>query len=115
MRKQLIGTICLGGLSVIALLLWNPSVRAQEAVKVEINPGPAGPVLSPSDVSIAAGQSITWITNTDAAVKHQLVQELTDQFTKPTNPTHKFEITSGVIKYHCKIHPNTMKGTITVK
>jgi plastocyanin len=66
MRKQLIGTICLGGISVIALLLWNPSVRAQEAVKVEINPGPAGPVLSPADVSIAAGQSITWITNTDA-------------------------------------------------
>jgi plastocyanin len=70
------------------------------------------------DVTITAGQSIKWVAK-DADVPHHLVddgtnEDITPEFQSPVMPTHKFE-KAGIIKYHCTHHPDTMRGTITVK
>jgi plastocyanin len=120
MRKYLLGTICFGGLSMAALLLWEPSVRAEgDITTVEIVTGEDGPVLAPPNVTISVGQTVKWVPKTPPGVPHRMVNDatnenLTDQFTNPVEPTRKFE-TAGIIKYHCFIHPTTMVGTITVK
>jgi hypothetical protein len=60
MRKHLISAICLG-LSMIGLWLWEQPVRAAGEIKtVDIVRGTIGPVLSPENVEINAGQSIKW-------------------------------------------------------
>jgi plastocyanin len=131
MRKHLISALCLGGLSMIGLWLWERPVRAAGDIKtVEIVRGPAGPVLSPEPVEINKGQSIEWVPK-KAELKHQLLEDVTNKkitevFNEngpdPETVTKKFPNTDFpngdgdlVIKYHCRIHPNTMHGTITVK
>jgi plastocyanin len=116
MRKRLIGSICLGGLSVVGLLLWHQSARAAEDVKT-IDIVLPGPVFAEPNLTITAGQSIKWVAK-DVHLPHQLVEdgtgkEITRHFESPETPTHKFE-TVGIVKYHCKYHPATMVGTITV-
>jgi plastocyanin len=131
MRKQLSGSICLGGLLVIGLLLWQPQARAaDDTTTINIIPGPTTPVLDPKNVTISAGQSIKWVPQPqEGGIPHHLFQiqimpdgtakeikEITSEFNRNDfeTATHKFE-TSGTINYHCQIHPKTMKGTITVK
>ena len=123
MRKQLVRSICLCGLSATALLLWQqPAQAADDGKTIEIVF--PGPVFSPVNVSISKGQTIKWVTNPkDDATPHQLVSDPgtekdlafdTGEFTTPDTASHKFE-KAGVIKYHCEVHPGTMKGTITVQ
>jgi plastocyanin len=121
-RKQLIGIICLGGLSVIGLVFWESPVQAAGGKKtVEIVLSPEGlPMLSPENVEINAGDSITWAPQ-DAGIHHRLLENGTNkEITKTFNETvletatQEFK-TSGVVKYHCFYHPTTMQGTINVK
>jgi plastocyanin len=77
-------------------------------------------VFAEPDAKINAGQSIRWVPK-DADVPHHLVPDTandalkdTGEFDSTNPPTQTFK-SPGVIKYHCMIHPATMKGTITVK
>jgi plastocyanin len=133
MQKQLSGSICLGGLLVIGLLLWQPQARAaDDTTTVNIIPGPTTPLLDPTDVKITAGQSIKWVPQPqEGGTPHHLFQtqkkpdgkveettEITPEFNRNDfeTATHKFETSDrGTINYRCKIHPKTMIGTITVK
>jgi len=134
-RKQLSGSICLGGLLVIGLLLWQPQARAaDDTTTINIIPGPTTPVLDPTDVTITAGQSIKWVPQ-EGHIPHHMFQTqimpdgkveeikaITPEFNRnapasePETSTHKFETSdTGTINYRCHIHPKTMIGTITVK
>jgi plastocyanin len=121
MRKQLIGPICIA-VSVIGLGFWEPLVRAageNKTVAIVLSGG--APVLRPDKVEISAGQSITWVPE-DAGIPHRLVEngtnkKITERFNEKNDvetATKEFD-TSGVVNYHCEIHPRSMKGIITVK
>jgi plastocyanin len=123
MRKQLIGTISLGALSVIGLEFWEPPVQAAgENKTVHIVLIGGAPVVQPGSVEINADGSITWVPD-DAAIRHRILRDGTnDPITNDFNDngtdtvetaTHTFT-SKDVVKYHCKYH-STMKGTITVK
>lgn len=121
MRKQMIGSICLGGLSMIGVLLWEPSTRAADEPKIiNIVPGPDGPVFDEPAVTIGAGHSIKWVPK-KPKVPHHLVEDDTNaEITKEFNSAGLETATqtfgaARIIKYHCEIHPDTMKGTITVQ
>jgi plastocyanin len=130
-RKQLSGSICLGSLLVIGLLLWQPQARAaDDTTTVNIIPGPAGPVLDPKDVTITKDQSIKWVPEPQkGGTPHHLFQikimpdgkveeikAITPEFNRNAfeTATQKFDTSGPTINYHCKIHPKTMIGTITV-
>jgi plastocyanin len=124
MRNQLIGSICLGGLSVIGLLLWDSPARAADDTKtIDIVLGPRGPVFAEENVTISGGQSVEWVPKTPPSTPHHLVQkmpdgtdgpEITPVFHNPDTQTHKFG-TPGVVKIQCTFHRGTMNQTITVK
>ncbi|MGH6835573.1 MAG: cupredoxin domain-containing protein [Methylocella sp.] len=114
MRKQLVRSICLGGLAATGLLLWQQQpVSAAETVKVDIR-NAGGFKFFPADVKISAGDTIQWVP---AAGTHNLVGDNgfnnVPDFDPPVTPTQIFN-TPGTIKYHCIYH-KTMTGTITVK
>ena len=118
MQKQLIGTICLGGLSVIGLVIWEPPAQAATETKtVEIVLETEGPVLRPENVEINAGDSITWAPQ-NKAIHHQILENGTNKpITKVFNETVLETATQEFktsVKYHCRFH-NTMQGTINVK
>ncbi len=125
MRKQLIGTISLGALSVIGLVFWEPPVQAAgENKTVDIVLKGGGPVVSPESVEINAGGSITWVPKY-ANIHHHILEDgtnkdITQDFNEDngTNTvetaTHEFNTPGVVVKYHCKYH-KPMKGTVTVK
>jgi plastocyanin len=115
MKNQLLGTLCLGGLSMLGLLFWEPPVRAADTT-VAIT---SSMTFQPTDVpSINVGDTITWTGN--PGPRHHLYagqvgdesKPLTDEFRQGT-ASHKFDSSySG--PYHCSFH-SSMVGTITVK
>lgn len=115
MKNQMLGTLCLGGLSMMGLLFWAPPVRAADTT-VKIT---SGLKFDPTDVpSINVGDIITWKGN--PGPPHHLYEgpvgenkkELTPQFNNGT-ASHKFDSPySG--PYHCSFH-NSMSGNLTVK
>lgn len=119
MRRSLLLSLSLGGLFAAGLLLQQ--VAAADKVKtIDIVKNDAGKfVFSDTDAKIDAGQSIKWVAK-DGDVAHQLVPDSDDDAFKDTGefdgsnpPTQKFP-KAATIKYHCAIHPKSMKGTITV-
>jgi plastocyanin len=87
MRKQLIGTISLGALSVIGLVFWEPPVQAAgENKTVEIVLKSGGPVFRPETVEINAHSSVTWVPK-DAGIHHHFVNKADpkEEFTKDFN------------------------------
>jgi plastocyanin len=125
MRIQLLSFVCIGGLLATGLLLWNQPARAADNPKtINIVLGAAGPVFAEEDVTISAGQSITWVPKTKPNIPHHLVQIMPNgddgpnmsgdtDFSAPEPRTHKFG-TPGVFKIQCIHHRGTMNQTITV-
>jgi plastocyanin len=116
MKNQVLGTLCLGGLSMMGLLLWEPPVRAADTT-VKITPSFK---FEPVDVpSMNVGDTITWTGS--AGPPHHLFAGSPPDESKPLTPqfnngtaSHKFNSPySG--KYYCKFHKNTMVGTLDVK
>jgi plastocyanin len=71
--------------------------------------------ISPTSLTINAGQSVTW-TNNDS-VTHHLVGDKGEFDSGDMAPGAKFTFTfktAGSVNYHCTIHPS-MTGTIVVK
>ncbi|MGH7745532.1 MAG: hypothetical protein ACREQ5_12185, partial [Candidatus Dormibacteria bacterium] len=68
MRKQLVRSICLGGLAATGLLLWQqqPASAAEKVVNI-LNKG--GFKFDPADVAINAGDTIKWVP---ASGSHEL-------------------------------------------
>lgn len=120
MRKMLSLTV-LAGLSATGLALSHlPAAAADDVKSIAIIKNADGKfVFSDTDAKIKEGQSVKWVA-VDSGVTHQLAADsesdaLTDtgEFDSTNSPNQKFEA-AGTIKYHCLIHPKSMKGTITV-
>ena len=122
MRKKFLRSIVLGGLAGLGLMLWQqqPAPAADDVQTIEIIKNAEGKfVFSAPAAEINAGEFVKWVAK-DEGVTHQLVPDTKDDAFKDTGafddtnpPTQKFK-SGGVIKYHCAIHPKSMKGTITV-
>lgn len=76
-------------------------------------------VFTNPDVKIKEGQTVRWVAVDEAGV-HQLVPDTeddalteTDTFDHSAPVSQTFEAL-GTIKYHCSVHPKSMRGTITV-
>ena len=69
--------------------------------------------FTPADVTVKAGESVTW-TNNDS-VAHTVTGAAFDsgQMAPGATYTHKFD-TAGSFDYKCSIHPN-MTGKVTVQ
>lgn len=76
-------------------------------------------VFTEPNAKIKEGQTVKWVA-IDAGVPHQLVADsesdaLTDTGAfDSTNPPIQTLDKAGVIRYHCAVHPKSMRGTITV-
>ena len=120
MRQPVVSSTLVVVLSLIGLQLTQPASAADAAKTIEIVKNADGKfVFSDPNAKIAAGQSIKWVAK-DADVPHQLVPDTdadalkdTGEFDSTKAPSQKFGA-AGTIKYHCAIHPKSMKGTITV-
>lgn len=74
-----------------------------------------GFAFAPADVTIKAGESVTW-TNQDSAA-HDVTADNGEFKSGNVASGATFSFTfakAGSYPYHCAIHP-TMKGTVTVK
>lgn len=121
MRNGLIFSMLLVGLSATGLVLSQlPAAAADDVKSIAIIKNADGKfVFTDTDAKIKEGQSVKWVA-VDSGVSHQLVPDsesdaLTDTgvFDSTSSPNQKFEA-GGTIKYHCAIHPKSMRGTITV-
>jgi plastocyanin len=89
------------------------------------NPFSGGLAFNPSSVRVRVGQKVRW-TNTDPAVPHTATEthQLWDlagdygagPFPRGFGPGESRErvFESGTHQYLCKVHPEDMKGTVTV-
>ncbi len=121
MRRKLLLSLGLVGLSAMGLVLsQRPAPAADEVKSIAIIKNADGKfVFTDTNAKIKQGQFVKWVA-VDSGVTHQLVPDsesdaLTDTgaFDSTSSPNQKFE-TAGTIKYHCAIHPKSMRGTITV-
>jgi plastocyanin len=78
----------------------------------------AAQTFSPANATIAAGGTVTWSWAGDMV--HNIVSDGPQSF--PGHPefqtegTYAFTFTQpGTYNFHCEVHPNTMRGTITVQ
>ena len=76
-------------------------------------------VFTDTDAKIKQGQSVKWVA-VDSGVTHQLVPDsegdaltASEVFDSGSSPSQTFD-KAGTIKYHCSVHPKSMRGTITV-
>lgn len=103
----------------------DQSTTTTTAAASAINAGPTIEIselkFTPSAASAKVGQVITW-KNTGAS-KHQVQEEPTTAGAKPIfeselmkpDSTYVFTPTApGTFNYICRIHPQDMRGTITV-
>ncbi|HEX8065310.1 MAG TPA: plastocyanin/azurin family copper-binding protein [Thermoleophilaceae bacterium] len=116
------------GLAAGALLLpataaaHNPAAR----VNAEGNAFTGGLQFSPADVTVDVGDGVEW-TNTDTVVPHTATEDhglwdLTGDYGQtPANPpgfgpgeVRERHFEAGTQHYYCKVHPQQMRGTITV-
>lgn len=121
MRDVFLISTLVGFLSTTGLVLIQQPARAADDVKsIAIVKNADGKfVFTDTDAKIKEGQSVKWVA-VDSGVSHQLVPDsdsdaLTDTgvFDSTSSPDQKFEA-AGTIKYHCAIHPKSMRATITV-
>lgn len=72
--------------------------------------------FAPADILVTAGTTVTW-TNSDQ-FSHNIRLLDGNQVVGLIRPgekvTHTFTA-SGVYKYDCSLHPQNMKGTVTVR
>lgn len=114
-----IATIVLGGTGV--LLLAGALVGVAAGALVEEAPPPvseaptvtlAGNAYEPNEVTIRAGDSVTWIWE-DGAVQHDVVAEAFRSAIQADGTyRHTFE-EPGTYEYRCTLHPR-MTGIVTV-
>jgi plastocyanin len=121
MRSTLLLLPALASLSATGLVLSRlPAAAADDVKSIAIIKNADGKfVFTDTNAKVTEGQSVKWVA-VDSGVTHQLVPDsdsdaLTDTgaFDSTSSPNQKFE-SAGTIKYHCAIHPKSMKGTITV-
>ncbi|MFA6141133.1 MAG: plastocyanin/azurin family copper-binding protein [Hyphomicrobium sp.] len=121
MRSTLLLLPALASLSAGGLALsGKPAAAADDVKSIAIIKNADGKfVFTDTNAKIKEGQTIKWVA-VDSDVTHQLVADsesdaLTDTgaFDSTRSPNQKFDAT-GTIKYHCAIHPKSMRGTITV-
>jgi plastocyanin len=121
MRSKLLLLTSLAGLSATGLVLSRlPAAAADDVKSIAIIKNEAGKfVFTDTNAKIEEGQTVKWVA-VDEGVTHQLVPDseddtLTDTGTfDSTAPATQKLATAGTIKYHCAIHPKSMRGTITV-
>ena len=124
MRRYLLLPTGLTALALAAAILFffnpQPAPAANDVKTIEIVKNADGKfVFSDANAKVEAGQTIKWVAK-DADVPHQLVPDTEDDaladtgaFDSTSAPSQTFK-SAGTIKYHCAIHPKSMKGTIAV-
>lgn len=114
---------------VVALLLALPPATARAAVHDVAAAGNAitgGLAFEPADTTAALGDTVRW-TNTDffaphtATEVHGLFDLSGDYGQTPLNPagfgpgeTRERVFEAGAFDYYCVVHPEQMRGTVTV-
>jgi plastocyanin len=100
----------------LALVLAPPALAADKTVAAA---GPDDePVWSPSAVAVDVGDTVTW-SFTGSTVAHNVHSTSSNwTFAPPTGtgqPPVSFTFTaSGTYTFECTIHPDSMRGTVTV-
>src|SRR5215213_2526329 len=108
-------------LPVIALLMFVPTAAAQDAgvesVPIQnvwsVNIGDN--FFDPPDVAVEPGSTITWTNN--GAVPHTVTADDGSFDSERLNPGDSYTVAfggQGTVTYHCEIHPDEMRGSVTV-
>src|SRR5215208_2484530 len=108
-------------LSVSALLMFVPTAAAQdggvEAVPVQdarsVDIGDN--FFDPPDVAVEPGSTITWTNKGDEP--HTVTADDGSFDSERLNPGDSYTVAfggQGTVTYHCEIHPDEMRGNVTV-
>ncbi|MBI5949928.1 MAG: hypothetical protein HY875_17465 [Chloroflexi bacterium] len=103
----------------LLLLVWGLAGGGESAraANASVNVGQGGNFFSPTDVTIGNGEKVTW---TWVGGTHTVTADSGSPFPSTAinlgNQTFEWTatVTDTKIAYHCSIHPNSMKGTITI-
>ncbi len=119
-RKYIKRLLLLVVLSVIALLIFVPTVGAQDAgvesvpVQDARSVGIGDNFFDPPDAAIEPGTTITWTNN--GALPHTVTADDGSFDSGVLNPGDSFTVAfdgQGTVTYFCAIHPE-MRGSVTV-
>ena len=111
--------LLLVALSVLALLVFVPTVGAQDGVQaVPVQDARSVDIgdnfFDPPDVAIEPGSTITWTNR--GAVPHTVTADDGSFDSGRLNPGDSYTVAfggQGTVTYHCEIHPE-MRGSVTV-
>jgi plastocyanin len=72
--------------------------------------------LTPATITAAAGQKINVTLTNSGSVEHSFTVGSTDvtEADGGATGTGEYTVKAGDTEFHCKYHPTTMKGTITI-
>jgi len=113
--------LLLVGLLVLALVVFVPAAVAQdggvEAVPVQDARSVAigDNFFDPLDVAVEPGSTITWTNNGDEP--HTVTADDGSFDSGRLNPGDSYTVAfggQGTVRYHCEIHPEEMRGSVTV-
>jgi plastocyanin len=104
-------------LAVVALLVFAAPASAADKTIAAAGPE-AEPVWSPSAVAVDVGDTVTW-SFTGSTVAHNVHATTSNwTFSTPTGtgqaPVAYTFTASGTYTFECTIHPDSMRGTVTV-
>src|SRR5215218_6277341 len=108
-------------LPIIALLMFVPTAAAQDA-GVELVPiqnvwsvNIGDNFFDPPDVAVEPGSTITWTNKGDEP--HTVTADDGSFDSERLNPGDSYTVAfggQGTVTYHCEIHPDEMRGSVTV-
>ena len=108
-------------LSVSALLMFVPTAAAQDAGVEAVPVQDARSVdigdnfFDPPDVTVEPGSTITWTNKGDEP--HTVTADDGSFDSERLNPGDSYTVAfggQGTVTYHCEIHPDEMRGSVTV-
>src|SRR5215204_6972652 len=112
--------LLLVALSVLALLVFVPTVGAQDGVEaVPVQDARSVDIgdnfFDPPDVTVEPGSTITWTNKGDEP--HTVTADDGSFDSERLNPGDSYTVAfggQGTVTYHCEIHPEEMRGSVTV-
>ena len=121
MRRLIGACLCLSMLGVVALAsnAEGPKPNSDSKSRHFEVRMQSGNKFNPDSFEIQVGDTVTWINEDDTKHSATPDDDSPIMFTETDLASGKFSgritfDTAGTVKYHCKHHPATMKGTITV-
>lgn len=111
-----------GGLCSSALLLLSvatctgPAPKGAEPAATDHVDLPQSYLFSPKDIAVPVGATVTW-KNSDQFTHtvHLIDGDRLVGTMKPGESVSFAFVTAGTFRYECSLHPQNMKGTVTVR